>query len=199
MSEVLDISGAGVSLVQDDRLRFATSDDERVAGLERLQEETQEGPCVDAVRTGEVVTVDDLSLGQPRWPVYEAHAREIGVAAVAGIPMHPDGASLGALDLYSDSPRSWSAGDLDRARVLADVATGYLVNASRADNERRLAEQLQAALDSRIVIEQAKGIISAHRDISIDEAFQRLRKHANDHNATLRATAEAVVELGLRP
>lgn len=79
------------------------------------------------------------------------------------------------------------------------MATSYLVNASRFDEQWRIADQLQHALDSRIVIEQAKGIIAEDHGIAVDMAFQRLREHARNHNAGLRATADAVVNLGLRP
>ena len=199
MRTVLGILGAGVNLLHGDRVTFVTSDCEAIASLERVQEEHQQGPCVDAARSGEVVVAADVAASADRWPVYAAHAASVGIEAVAGIPMRLNGSTLGAFNLYDDAPHAWSEHELTIARVFADIATSYVVNASQLDRQRRTAEQLQRALDSRIVIEQAKGIISAHRHLGIDEAFRVLRKYANDHHASLRATAEAVVNLGLRP
>lgn len=199
VSALLGNIGAGVCLLQGDQLTFVTSDNEALADLEQLQERQGQGPCLDAVRTGEVVTIEDLELVTGEWPAYASYAGTIHIRAVAAIPMQLDGDALGALTLYNSEPRAWSKDELELATVLADIATSYVVNASKLDLHRRTAEQLQRALDSRIVIEQAKGIISADRGIDVDGAFQLLRKHANDHHAGLRETAEAIVKLGLRP
>jgi hypothetical protein len=106
---------------------------------------------------------------------------------------------LAALDIYDDHIRDWTERDLSTARVLADIATGYLMHASELDRARRVNEQLQAALDSRVVIEQAKGLLAGERGISLDTAFAVLRNHARNRNAPIHAIAQAVVELGLRP
>lgn len=196
---VLGISGAGVTLVRGDRVSFVTSDSAVMADLEQVQEEHQEGPCVDSVRSGEVVSVADLTGSAERWPAYAERAAALGIRAIAGIPMRLNGSTIGAVDLYDSVPHQWSDRELATARVFSDIATSYVINASQLDQQRRTAEQLQQALDSRVIIEQAKGIIAAHHQISVDEAFKVLRKHANDHHASLRATAEAVVNLGLRP
>ena len=95
--------------------------------------------------------------------------------------------------------RDWTADDLDAARILADMATSYVINASELDRQRRVNEQLKEALASRIVIEQAKGALAAERGISVDEAFEVLRRHARSHSMNLRKVADAVVTLGLRP
>jgi GAF domain-containing protein len=199
LGAVLELDGAGVSLEESGRLRFVTANDERSSNLERVQEREQDGPCIDAWRTGEVVAIPDLRRSRGRWPAYEPVALAGGVVAVAGIPMRTNGETIGALDLYAGEPRAWSDEDIMAAGVLADVATGFVVNASELDRQRRLNEQLQAALDSRVVIEQAKGIMAAQRNVSIDAAFELLRNHARNHNSSLRAVAEAVVNLGLRP
>lgn len=196
---VLGIGGAGVSVQDGGKLHFVTALDERFAALERVQEAAQAGPCVDAWRSGTVVAIDDLPHTPHRWEHYTQAAREAGVVAVAGVPMHGDGGSIGAVDLYCTARREWSPEDLASARILADMATGYVVHASELDRQRRLNEQLQEALDSRVAIEQAKGILAAGRGISVDEAFEVLRHHARSHSASLRSVAEAVVRLGLRP
>jgi transcriptional regulator with GAF, ATPase, and Fis domain len=196
---VLGIAGAGVSLREGDRLRFVTAVDERTTNLERIQEREQAGPCIDAWRSGEVVTVADLRATAGAWRAYGQAARAAGIVAVAGVPMSVERTVIGALDLYDARVNEWDRDDLAAARVLADMATSYVVNASELDRQRRTTEQLQEALDSRIVIEQAKGIIAAERGVSVDEAFEVLRRHARSRNTHLRAVADAVVNLGLRP
>jgi hypothetical protein len=118
---------------------------------------------------------------------------------VASIPMRHDGESIGTVDLYSAARRDWCTGNLRAAGILADMATGYLVQARELDRQGRIVGQLREALDSRIVIEQAKGVLAAERRISVDEAFEVLRRHARNHAVSLRSVAEAVVSLGLRP
>jgi GAF domain-containing protein len=196
---VVGADSAGVSLQQAGHLRFATALDERCSNLERVQESEQAGPCVDALRRGEAIAVADLAEAVGGWGNYGQAARKAGIAAILGVPMRLDGEKIGTLNIYSNTRRQWSGEDLDAARVLADIATSYVINASKLAQQRRINEQLQEALDSRIVIEQAKGILAAERGISIDEAFELLRQHARSHRAALRSVAEAVVSLGLRP
>jgi GAF domain-containing protein len=199
VTTVLGVDSAGVSVQESGRLCFITALDERSATLEQAQERAQAGPCLDAWRSGAPVTITDLREGPPRWGSYDQVAHEAGIVAVAGIPMRLDGGSIGALDLYSAVPREWSPDDLHTARVLADMATSYVINASELDRQRRINRQLQDALDSRIIIEQAKGVLAAELGISVDKAFDLMRHHARDHNANLRAVAQRVVNLGLRP
>lgn len=197
--EMLEVFGAGVSLARDDRLVFATAANQAIAALERVQEQTQDGPCVEAYRSGTSVVVTDLAAHPGRWPALAAAAAEAGLVAVAGIPMHLNGSHLGALNLYHDERRDWTDDDLEIAELLAHMGTAYVANAARLDQALHTAEQLQDALDSRIVIEQAKGILAGERSISVDEAFAILRSHARSNNVSLRAVADAVVHLRLRP
>jgi AmiR/NasT family two-component response regulator len=113
--------------------------------------------------------------------------------------MLTESGAIGALNLYDDSVRAWTTGDLQIAAVLADIATGYVVHASQLQKQRDLASHLQQALDSRIIIEQAKGVLANAYSTSVDEAFARLRRHARNHNARVSDVASAVVNLGLRP
>ncbi|HMK99372.1 MAG TPA: GAF and ANTAR domain-containing protein [Acidimicrobiales bacterium] len=198
VTEVLNISGAGVSLAEGDRLEFATAANEPVSRLERVQEDAQEGPCLDAHRSGQTVLVADLADDPARWPALSRSASHIGSLAVAGLPMSLNGTSLGALNLYDFKRHDWSEEEVGAARLLADVATGYVANASRLAEVRRTTEQLQKALDSRVLIEQAKGVLAGERHISVDESFKLLRAHARSHNLSLRSVAEAVVNLRLR-
>lgn len=199
VTEVLGIAGAGVSLAEGDRIVFATAATEEIVVLERTQEEAQAGPCVEAHHTGEPVLVTDLTADGGRWPALAQAATAVGVVAVAGIPMRLNGSRLGALNLYAKVRREWSDDDVAVARVLAAMATGFVVNAARLDNARHTAEQLEEALHSRVIIEQAKGVLVGERGISMDDAFRALRNHARTHHTSLKAVADAVVNLRLRP
>lgn len=201
VSEYLGLTGAGVTLLVGDQVRFVNAHLEMLAELERVQESYQAGPCVEAVRTCKPVTVADLAVSDAAtwWPAYTTQALAVGIRAVAGIPMRTETRAIGAINLYDRSPRDWLEQDLRVVGILADIATGYLVHASEADSQRRLVEHLQQALDTRMIIEQAKGMLAATQGVSIDTAFQVLRKHARNHNARIHDVAHAVVHLGLRP
>jgi GAF domain-containing protein len=196
MTDVLDLTGAGVTLVHDGKQRFVTAAVDAIARLERVQEDHQLGPCVDAVTTARPMTVSDLDDGDTsqRWPDYSNAARTAGIRAVAGIPMLAEGSAIGAVNLYSKQPRTWPAEGLRVASVFANIATGYLVHASAAQQHRRTAEQLQQALSTRLIIEQAKGVLAARLDIGVDEAFLLLRKQAREHGTRIHDVARAVVD-----
>jgi GAF domain-containing protein len=196
--QVLEITGVGVSLATEQRIEYVTADPGQIAPLERVQQDTQAGPCIDAYRSGQPVLVPDLGAEGQRWPAIAAAAAQAGLIAVAGIPMLLDGVILGVVNLYHNERHDWGDDEVRIAQLLAAMATGYVVNAQRFDRVRHTAEQLQEALDSRVVIEQAKGMLAADAGISIDEAFNRLRIHARKHQAALRSVAEAVVNLRLR-
>ncbi|WP_067686319.1 ANTAR domain-containing protein [Nocardia jejuensis] len=196
-TEVFDLAGAGVSLLEGERLRFVSATSEPVITLERVQELEQQGPCMDASTSGELVSAPDLSTDR-RWPHYRQTAARVGIQAVAGIPMSLNGDKVGAVNLYSALPRPWTDDDLEAALVLADMATGYLVNANTLLQHQQVTEQLNRALESRTIIEQAKGIISSVREISPAEAFELIRKYARANQAPLHAVAHAIVEAGLR-
>jgi GAF domain-containing protein len=198
VTTVLGIAGAGIALADEEaRLRYATASSDDVVALEQVQEEHQEGPCMDAFRTQTVVTVADIA-GRPDWAEYRKEAGRLGFHAVAGVPLSLGAERLGALNLYDTESREWSADDLDVVRVLADMAAGYMVH-ERLEDSRRRTEQLQRALDTRVLIEQAKGILSAAMKVSVDEAFELLRHYSRNNNTSLRVIAEAVVRDGFRP
>ncbi|MGB3828267.1 MAG: GAF and ANTAR domain-containing protein [Ornithinimicrobium sp.] len=196
-TEVLGLAGSGVSLMVGEHLVFGTAVPARVAALEHAQVASQEGPCVQACHIGDVVAVADLARKSDGWDAYRAVAVKHGIGAVAGVPMSLNGQVVGALNLYAEGPRDWSAQDLAAVQVLADMCTGILINASQVRQQEQLTEQLQRALNSRVVIEQAKGIVANAHEVSVDQAFERIRRYARDRNATLRSVAEAVVNLGL--
>jgi len=196
MTDVLDLTGAGVTLVHDGKQRFVTAAVEAIARLERVQEDHQLGPCIDAVTTAEPVTVSDLDEGDTnqRWPEYANAAKTAGIRAVAGIPMLAEGSAIGAVNLYFNQPMNWPAEDIRVATVFANIATGYLVHASAAQQHQRTAEQLQQALSTRVIIEQAKGVLATQLQIDVDEAFRLLRTHAREHGNRIHDVARAVVD-----
>jgi GAF domain-containing protein len=197
-TQVLGLSGSGVTMAEEGRLRFVTAVGQASGELERNQEQQQAGPGRDAYDTGEVVRITDVRLESTRWPEFAATAARLNVAGVAGIPMRLADQIIGALNLYAPEPREWSDEDMAVAAVLADVATSYVVNASKLRQQEQLSEQLQHALQTRIVIEQAKGITSQQNAITIDQAYHLIRGHARSNNASLRTVSEAIVAVGLR-
>ena len=198
LTSVLGLSGSGVTMADGSgRLRFVTAVSQASGDLERNQEEQQAGPCRDAFDTGEVVRVTDVRKESSRWPEFSATAARLSVAGVAGIPMRLADKVIGALNLYSSEAREWTDEDIAVAGVLADVATSYVVNASKLRQQEQLSEQLQQALESRVIIEQAKGITAQQKSVSVDDAYQMIRRHARNNNASLRVVAEAIVAVGL--
>lgn len=197
--EVLDATGAGVSLTDDHgALQFVSANSEIAAQLERVQQDSRQGPCHEAFTSGSEVVVEDITA-HDEWPTYRSKAADLGLRSVIGIPLVVGGRRLGALNIYNDVQRTWTGVDIANARVLANIATSYVVHASRLDEARRVNEQLQQALDSRVIIEQAKGILAGEYGIPLGTSFDLLRHHARSNSATLRTVAEAVVTLGLRP
>jgi GAF domain-containing protein len=195
---VLGLRGSGVTMAEEGRLHYVTAVNHSSGELERIQEEMQAGPCRDAYDTGAVVRVTDVRQESARWPDFSDTAIRVGVAGVAGIPMRLAGETIGALNIDSAEPREWSDEDIAVAVVLADVATSYVINASKLRQQEQLSEQLQGALESRVVIEQAKGITAQQNSVSIDQAYQRMRGHARSNNTSLRVVAEAIIAVGLQ-
>ena len=118
------------------------------------------------------MAVPDIAAGDTseHWPHYTIAARTAGIQAVAGIPMLAECEAIGAVNLYDSQPRNWSAEDLRVATIFASIATGYLAHASAARQQQRTAEQLQQALNTRLIIEQAKGVLAAKRETTVDDA-----------------------------
>lgn len=194
ISDVFHLAGSGVSLARDGRLEFETAFGSTVAEVERTQERTQVGPCVTALHTGETVTVTDLTREQDRWPEFTAAAARAGISAAASLPMRLEEHIVGALNLYSRGTRDWPEEDMAAAQVMADMATAFLINADRDRKQTELNRQLQIALDRRVIIEQAKGVIATNHQITPAAAFERLRNYSRSHNVSVRDLAEAVVE-----
>lgn len=201
MAEVLDLTGAGLTWDPDGPQRFVTATVDAIAFLGRVQESRQKGPCIDAVASAVTVTVPDLADEDThaRWPHYAIAARTAGMQAVAAVPMLSEGRAIGAVCLYDRQPRTWSAEDLRVATTFASIATCYLVHASARQEHQRIAEQQEQALSTRLVIEQAKGVLATKRDITVDDAFHTLRKYARDNRVRIQDVSRAVVRGELVP
>lgn len=197
--DALSLTGGAVSLAAEGSLRNIVSVTGSAHRLERCVERFQSGPCRAAYDLGEVVCVPDVGERADLWPDFAVAARSAGIVAAAGIPMRRGGIeTIGSLNLFADERRDWTDEDIGAARTLADVATGYVVNVSKRRQSQELASQLQSTLESRIVVEQAKGIIADHNSIGVDRAFERIRRHAAAHGTPLVEVAHAIVRVGLR-
>ncbi|GAB4058859.1 GAF and ANTAR domain-containing protein [Catellatospora paridis] len=194
-AQVLGVSAAGVLLTdQRGALRVAAASTEQTRLLELLQLQTDEGPCPECFHSGRPVAVADLSTAADRWPRFVAQARESGFASVHALPMRLRSDLIGALNLFGGQPGALDERTIQLGQALADVATIGLLQARAIRHHETLAEQLQAALNSRIIIEQAKGVIAERRRVDMDEAFDLLRDTARRNNRRLSELARTVVD-----
>jgi hypothetical protein len=197
--QLFDATDAGIMLDNgrgELEVIVSTSERSRLIGV--LQLGAGEGPCVEAYATGRAVSVSDVSELVDRWPVFAARSAESGYAAVDAVPLRLRDTSLGSLNLFRERTGALSRADTDAVQALADVATISILQERVLRQTDVARDQLQRALDSRVVIEQAKGIVSHTLDVDMDEAFKRLRDHARSQRLRLSDVATAVVEKRLR-
>jgi GAF domain-containing protein len=192
--QLLGVSAAGLLLTdQRDALQVVAASSERTRLLELFQLQTDQGPCVDCFRTGQPVSVPDLpSAG--RWPRFTAAAAEVGFAAVHAVPMRLRAEVIGALNLFDIAPGPLDEEKLRIGQALADVATIGLLQQRAIHRREVLTEQLETALRSRVLIEQAKGILAERLRLDMAEAFTLLRDNARSHNRRLSDLAQAIVD-----
>lgn len=197
---LLDVSAAGLTLlgVEGD-LRTIAASSETTEMLELLELQTNEGPSVDCFRLGLPVVCEDLSQAGDRWERFAPEAVRAGFRSVHAVPMRHRGTVIGALLLFCDVPGVLGAEERSTAQALADMAAIGVLHHQALVEARLLNEQLQRALDSRVVIEQAKGIIADRLGIDVEDAFSRLRAHARAHRQRLVAAADDVVRGRLSP
>jgi len=194
-AQVLGVSAAGVLLTdQRGALRVVAASTEQTRLLELLQLQTDQGPCPECFHTGQPISVADLSGTTSRWPRFAAEARQIGFASVHALPMRLRTDVIGTLNLFDTQPGALDEDTIRLGQALADVATIGLLQARAVHHRETLAEQLQTALNSRIVIEQAKGVVAERRHLDMDQAFTLLRGTARASNRRLSELARAVVE-----
>lgn len=192
-TNVLDVNAGGLLLADESgELQLVASTSEKADFVEIMQLAAGVGPCVDCFSTGMPVSVGDIEGDGARWPTFQAAALQQGFAAVYATPLRLRGKVLGAMNLFRFEPGELNAPDAAVARALADVATIGILQERSIRETGIVSEQLQRALESRILIEQAKGVLSATGNINVDEAFEALRTYARRNNLTLRAVAEGV-------
>lgn len=195
---LLPVTGVGVLLAEDGDLTVATTNSREGDEVERLEAELGEGPCVRALRAGAVVVEPDLRQAADRYPQFVPQALAAGVQSVHALPLSGRGEMVGAVDIVHREPLVLPAGDIAVAQMLADVAVSYIFAVRLHEESSKLATQLQRALDTRVVIEQAKGILAERHGEGMPQAFERLRRHARGGNATVRDVAAEVVRGSLR-
>lgn len=193
-ARLLDIASAGL-LLADGRgtLHLAAASSHAARDVELLQLQRQEGPCLECYRTGVPVSVDDLSRETQRWPQFAPAALHAGFASVHAMPMRLQENVLGALGLFGTATGALEEDDVALAQALAHVASVAIVTGKAAADKALITEQLQTALTSRVVLEQAKGLIAQSGNVDVDEAFTLVRSYARRHNARLTDVARTLV------
>ena len=193
-AELVADSAVGLMLAdQQGHLRFMGASTEATRMLELFQLQNDEGPCLDCFRSGAGVESADLLDPSTPWPTFAPEAVSAGFRSVHAVPLRLRNQVIGALNIFGRKPSLLEPEDAQIVQALADVATIGLMQERAIRRTELLAEQLQTALNSRIVVEQAKGALAQLRGVSVDEAFRLLRSHARSTNARLSDVAQQVV------
>ena len=188
-------AAAGLMLADErGHLEFMAGSDENVRLVELFQLQNEQGPCLEAFRTGRSVINVDLAAATDRWPLFAPRATAAGFQSVHAFPLRLRSQVIGALNVFGKSMGGdFEDGDVSIMQALADVATIGLMQERAIRRSEALTEQLQGALNSRVIIEQAKGALAQVHGISVDEAFRQIRTYARSHNRKLTEVAEVVV------
>lgn len=197
---LLSASAVGL-LVEDSRreLQLLAATPCATRAVELLQLDLGQGPCLEAYRTGAVVSVATAAELRERWPEFARGTAELGVVAVHSVPVRSGGRTIGALNLFRDHEGPYTALESDVAHAMATFGAVGITQLEHVAEGARVQAQLQEALDSRIVIEQAKGALAQRHGTDPDEAFQRLRSQARSQRRRLREVAQEVVAELVRP
>lgn len=200
--EVLDVDEVGVLLANaDGGLEFSAASSEKMDLLELFEMQQQEGPGYDAFISGQVVAHCHISnkAAMERWPRFAPRAVEIGLRSVVGFPLRLRDDVIGALNLFRYQEGPFEAADVVAGRTMADMAAVGIVQERAVRSAGIRSEQLQNALDSRVIIERAKGALVERLGISADEAFSRMRAHARSQQSLLTSVCKAVIKGDLTP
>ncbi|WP_432510630.1 GAF and ANTAR domain-containing protein [Kineococcus sp. SYSU DK001] len=194
-AELLSATAVGL-LVEDERreLQLLAATPGEVGVVELFQIRSGQGPCLDAYRTGSVVSVATAAELAGRWPAFAQQATAHGIVAVHSVPVHSDGRTIGALNLFRDHEGAYSRVESDVAHAMASFGAVGITQLEHVAEGARVQAQLQEALDSRIVLEQAKGALAQRYRVHPDDAFQRLRARARTERRRLRDVAQEVVD-----
>lgn len=198
--DLLEVTAAGI-LLSDQRgnLQLMASSSEESRVLELFQLEGREGPCLEAIATSSPVAVTDLAEMDRRWPRFAVAARDAGYSSVHAFPLRLRQETIGALNLFSSGSVSIAADDQLIAQALADVATIGILQQRSLHRASLVAEQLQVALNTRIVVEQAKGVLAEYAGADMPTAFNALRSYARGSNQKIGVVADALVRRDLPP
>jgi len=197
---LIGVTAAGL-LLDDQRghLAVVASSNEETRLLDVLQLQSNEGPCLDCVRVGTVVSTDDLDTERARWPVFVPAALAAGFRSVVALPLRLREQTIGGLNMFHSGTDPVAPDDRRLAQAFADVATIGILQRRSLHRSTMLAEQLQYALNSRIVIEQAKGVLAERNGLDMETAFNALRRYARNHNRKLSELALDVVRGRIDP
>lgn len=193
--ELLDTDAAGILLADTDgNLRLMAASNEQARMLELFQLQSDQGPCLEAYSTGRPVIIADLDVARDIWPRFAPEATDAGFKSVYAFPLRLRSDTLGALNLFRTDAHTLPDADVRLAQALADSATIAILHDQAARESTVQVGQLQHALDSRVTIEQAKGMLAERNDIDMSEAFQQMRAYARDNNRRLTAVALDIIE-----
>jgi transcriptional regulator with GAF, ATPase, and Fis domain len=197
--DVLDIAAAGILLADENgELQVVASTSEASRLVELMQLGAHAGPCIECYRTGKVVSIPSIEQTPSEWKAFRESAAANGFSATDAVPLRLRSSTIGALNLMRTEPGPQDGFDLTAARAFADVATIGILHERTLRESELLGRQLQQALQSRVMIEQAKGVVSHTNGASIDEAFELIRAYARRHQAPLSEVAAQLVNRELR-
>lgn len=193
--DLVNVTAAGIMLADTQgELRHAACSNEQMRFAELMELQLEEGPCFDAFRTQAPVICGSPEEAAQRWPQFAANAREKGFASFSAVPMRLRAQVIGALNLFSSDPRALGDDDIKVVQAMADIATIGILQERSIRDAHAFSTQLELALESRVVIEQAKGIVSERSHLSVDDAFEQIRSFARAHNRLLSETARQIID-----
>jgi transcriptional regulator with GAF, ATPase, and Fis domain len=197
---LLGVTAAGLLLASPTgELHVVAASSEQTRLLELFQLQREQGPCLDCFHQGEPVSATDLAVEPHRWPLFAPAALHTGYRSVHALPLRLRQQILGALNLFGDQPGALDQQAARLGQALADMATITILHERALRESEVVAAQLQTALISRVVIEQAKGVLAERGSLTMEDAFQVLRRHARDHNLRLHDVAQGIVERSVDP
>jgi transcriptional regulator with GAF, ATPase, and Fis domain len=190
---IFEADGGGLMLLDDQQsLHYVGATSGKAAALEAAQEETGEGPCVDSLMHDEVVHTGDLPNDE-RWPLLRSQVAELGVHAVLGVPLHVGQAAVGSLNVYRHRPWAWETGDVRAIEAHGQVIEELLTAAMRAQRQHTIVDQLTSALENRVTIDRAVGVVISALDLDPVKAFNELRLLARSRRIRITELADEVL------
>lgn len=196
--ELLEVETGGLLLADHKGvLMMVAASNEQTRLLELFQLQNSEGPCYDCYQTGVMIECPDLTVASERWPRFAQAAVEAGFRSVYAVPMRLREEVIGALNLFSVRAEGLSPASLELGQALADVATIGILHHRLVQRQEIITGQLQTALNSRVLIEQAKGVLAERLGLSVDDAFEVLREYARKHNLKILAVAGGLIDRSL--